>query len=83
MKRSLATLALVTSLSVSATGCLGSYAAFNKLDKWNGHATDSKVANSFIHFGLWIVPVYPIALLGDFLIFNNVEFFTGSNPFGP
>lgn len=66
----------------TAAGCYGSYGAFNKVNKWNGQVTGNKWANSAIHLGLWIVPVYELALLGDFLIFNTVEHFTGSNPLG-
>lgn len=81
MKRLALTATLAVSLSAASTGCYGSYGAFNKVHKWNGTATNSKVANSAIHFGLWILPLYELALIGDFLIFNNVEFLTGSNPF--
>ena len=41
-------------------------------DKW---------ARSAVHLGLWIIPVYELALAGDFLIFNTIEQFTGDNPF--
>jgi hypothetical protein len=33
-----------------------------------------------VHFALWVVPAYELILLGDILIFNTVEFWTGSNP---
>jgi len=79
MKR-LAPLVLAATLASSA-GCYGSYGAFHAVHKWNGHATNSKVANSAIHLGLWILPVYELVFLGDFLIFNNVEFVTGSPVF--
>ena len=72
-------LVLVAALA-TATGCYGSYAAFNTVHKWNGHATDNKIANSAIHLLFWILPVYPLILTGDFFIFNNIEFITGNNP---
>ena len=72
-------LPLVVSLGLVA-GCYGSYGAFHKVHAWNGKATSSKWGNSAIHLGLWIVPVYEIVLLGDFLIFNTVEHFSGKNP---
>jgi len=74
----------IMDLSLTAalvTGCYGSYGAFNAVHHWNGHATGNKVANSAIHLGMWIVPVYPICLLGDFLVFNNIEFITGQPMF--
>jgi hypothetical protein len=79
MKRPLAPLALA--LLLGATGCYGSYSAFNTLHKWNGTATSSKVGNSFIHFALWIIPAYELFLFGDLFIFNTVEFFSGEPVF--
>ena len=74
-------LLLATALSVSAAGCYGSYGAFNGVKKWNGSVSGNKWARSGIHLALWIIPVYPLAIVGDFLIFNTVEHFTGDNPF--
>jgi hypothetical protein len=76
----LAPLALACVLAAQA-GCYGSNGAFNSLHRWNGHATDNRVANSVLHFGLWVVPVYELCLLGDFLIFNNIEFLSGEPVF--
>lgn len=73
-------LAVATS-ALATAGCYGSYGAFHKVHKWNGTATGDKWANSAIHLGLWIVPVYELTLLGDFFIFNTIEHFTGDNPF--
>jgi hypothetical protein len=72
---------LVLATAISTAGCYGSYSAFEAVHRWNGHATDNKVVNSIIHFGFWVIPVYPICLFGDFFIFNNVEFITGSPVF--
>jgi hypothetical protein len=80
MKR-IASLALVAALASSSAGCLGSYSATKKLNQWNFKATGTPVVNSVIHFGLWVIPVYELAILGDFLIFNNVEFFTNKPVF--
>jgi len=74
MKR-LAPVILAAALATTA-GCYGSYGAFHAVHRWNGHATNNKVANSFIHFALWVIPVYELTLVGDFLIFNNIEFLT-------
>jgi len=64
-----------------ATGCYGSFGAFNAVHGWNGHATGNRIANSLIHAGLWIVPVYELTILGDLIIFNTVEFATGTPMF--
>lgn len=80
MKRTLAAALVAASLAV-VPACYGSYGAFHKVHKWNGTATANKWANSAIHLGLWIVPVYELTLLGDFLIFNTIEHFTGDAVF--
>lgn len=59
-----------------ATGCYGTYSATRALNGWNGHVTHSKLANSAIHLGLWIIPVYELAIAGDFFVFNTIEFLT-------
>lgn len=76
MKR-LAPLAIAAALATSQAGCYGTYSATNALNRWNGQVTDSNVGNSIIHFGLWVIPVYELAILGDFFIFNTVEFLQG------
>lgn len=72
---------LVAAALAAQPACYGSYGAFNAVHTWNGHATNSRLANSAIHFGLWILPLYELSLLGDFLIFNNIEFLTGDRVF--
>ena len=77
----LAPVLLVSALAVSQPACYGSYGASKALHRWNGHATGNKIANSVIHFGLYVIPVYPLAWLGDFFIFNTIEFATGDRVF--
>ncbi|HVK77260.1 MAG TPA: DUF3332 family protein [Kofleriaceae bacterium] len=72
---------LATATVATQPGCYGSYGAFSRLHDWNGKVSGDKWARSAIHLGLWIVPVYELLLLGDFLIFNQIEFITGENPF--
>jgi len=83
MKRqNLCTTAIVVVMIVSfmTAGCLGRFAAFNNLSNWNQKATDNKWLNELIFLGLSIIPVYWLALLGDALIFNSIEFWGGKNP---
>jgi len=83
MKHTIAAAIVASTLAVTALpACYGSYGAFHKVHAWNGQVTGDKWANSAVHLALWIVPVYELVLLGDFLIFNTVEHFTGKNPFG-
>lgn len=71
---------LALTASILSTSCIGSYSAFNGLKEWNKDITDSKFVNNLVFWGLWIVPVYEIFFLGDTVIFNVVEFWSGSNP---
>lgn len=66
--------------SILFSSCLGSYSAFNGLKDWNSQISDSPFVNNLVFWGLWILPVYEIFLIGDTLIFNVIEFWSGSNP---
>ena len=79
MKRNLI-IASALSLSLLSSSCLGSFNAVRNLKTWNDQATDNKFANNAIFWGLLIIPVYELFILGDFIIFNVLEFWTGSNP---
>ena len=68
--------------SVFLSGCLGHNALFNNVQDWNASATGSKWVNQGISFAFWIVPVYGLTLLGYIVVFNSIEFWTGSNPLG-
>ena len=74
-------LASALALGLLGTSCIGPNNAFNGLGSWNGRATESKWWNEVIWVALWIVPVYPLALTGDLVIFNSIEFWGGENPF--
>lgn len=70
--------ALASTLLFSS--CLGSFSAFNNLKDWNMEVSDSKFVNNLIFWGLNIIPVYGLFFIGDTLIFNVIEFWSGSNP---
>ena len=78
MKKPIVAVALASSLLFSS--CLGSFQAFNNLKEWNQGVSDSKWVNNLIFWGLNIIPVYGLFLVGDTLIFNVIEFWSGSNP---
>lgn len=62
------------------SSCLGSFQAFNNLKDWNQEISDSKFVNNLVFWGLNIIPVYGLFFIGDTLIFNVIEFWSGSNP---
>ncbi len=72
-----ATIALAACLST--TSCIGPNNAFNSLSTWNSKLSDSKWLNELVFLGLNIIPVYPLFLFADNLLFNSVEFWTGKN----
>lgn len=80
MKR-LSSLVLVAALAAAQPACYGSYSAFHAVHRWNGHVTGSNVGNSAVHFLLWVVPVYELCIVGDFFIFNTIEFATSKRVF--
>ncbi|UZO81606.1 DUF3332 domain-containing protein [Aquimarina sp. ERC-38] len=75
-----ATICVMLSASVLFTSCLGSFSAFNGLKDWNQEITDNKFINNLVFWALNIVPVYGLFFFGDVVIFNLMEFWTGSNP---
>jgi len=80
--KKLAPLVLAGVLAASSAGCYGSMGAFHAVHGWNGHATGNRIANSVIHFAFWtVLPVYWLTIVGDVVIFNNVEFITGNPVF--
>ena len=74
MRKFVAVCLLTTTMS-----CYGSFELFHKIHKWNGTLGD-KWVNTLVHVALWILPMYEFILLGDFLLFNSIEFWSGNNP---
>jgi hypothetical protein len=76
---SLAALLATTTLPVA--GCYGSFAVTKKLYDWNGQISN-KWVNTVVFWAFIIVPAYELVAFGDFIIFNVIEFWSGSNPIG-
>jgi hypothetical protein len=60
-------------------GCYGNFNLTRKLYTWNGTLGD-KYINSLVMWVMVILPIYGLAGLADFAVFNLIEFWTGSNP---
>jgi hypothetical protein len=73
-------LASVLALSLVGSSCLGPDHLYGSLKNWNAGLTEMDWLDEIIFLGLWIIPVYPIALLGDVVIFNTWGYWTGENP---
>ena len=80
MRKLFTTLAAVATLSFA--GCLGPDNAYNSLKNWNAEVTESDAVAEIIYIAMNIIPVYGIVLLGDIVIFNTIDYWTGDNPIG-
>ena len=78
--RRTAVLGLVAAGLVTTSGCFGSFQLTRKLYSWNKSVSADKWVQELVFLGLYIVPVYGIAGLGDLVFANTVEFWTGTNP---
>lgn len=74
-----APLALSLAVVIGVSGCYGGFNLTRKLHSWNG-SVGGKWVNEGVFLGLNILPVYGFAMLGDAIVFNSVEFWTGKNP---
>ena len=66
-------------VGMATVGCYGPFNLTRKLHKWNG-----EVGGKWVREGIFlcfiILPVYGFATLGDAIIFNSIQFWTGKNP---
>jgi hypothetical protein len=65
-----------------SSGCMGSFALTKGVYNFNDTITGNKIVNNIIFWGLAILPVYELALFGDLVILNTIEFWTGAKLFG-
>lgn len=77
IKRALLTVTLA--LGFLSSSCLGPDNAYGSIKNWNAGLSEQDWLNEAVFLGLYIIPVYPIALLGDVLIFNTVQYWSGDN----
>lgn len=77
MKKVILSIALASTIFLSS--CLGSFNLTNKCYNLNNSIGD-KWVNELVFIGFTIIPVYEICMLADAVIFNTIEFWTGSNP---
>lgn len=71
---------VLSAMTASLSGCFGEFALTRKVYSWNDGVSDSRFVKTFVFWGLSIIPVYGVAGLADLIIFNLLEFWTGSNP---
>ena len=70
----------LVALGMCVSGCYGPFYLTRKVWKFNGEVSDNKWVVEVVHLICLALPVYSIAGAADGLIFNSIEFWTGSNP---
>ena len=80
MKRMIAALVLMGFLPVVSTGCFGGFQLTRKVYQFNREVSPDKWVREVAFLAMAIFPVYGAATFLDAVVFNSVEFWTGSNP---
>ena len=71
-------LAFMLVMSPLLTGCYGSFPLTKAVYKANGEITNLRLIHTLVFWLFLALPVYNITLLGDMLVFNVVQFWTGA-----
>lgn len=79
MKLRKSLLALLLVVGLGSTSCLGPDNLYNSVKNWNANLSEKDWVNEVVFLAFVIIPVYPIALFGDVVIFNTVEYWSGDN----
>lgn len=65
--------------SIMFSSCIGSFSLTNKLLSWN-RQVGNKFVNELVFVAFWILPVYEVSVLADYIVINSIEFWSGTNP---
>ncbi|KAA3648894.1 MAG: DUF3332 domain-containing protein [Bacteroidetes bacterium] len=79
MKKILFT-AVAASIMITQTGCFGSFELTRKVWEFNESTFENKFLKTLMFYVMNIIPVYGVAGFLDTVIFNLIEFWSGSNP---
>ncbi|MBQ5817917.1 MAG: DUF3332 family protein [Bacteroidaceae bacterium] len=78
MKKNFKLVAVLLSMSLMLSSCIGSFNLTNKVKDWN-EGLGNKFVNELVFIGMHIIPVYPLTLLADGVVLNTIEFWTGNS----
>lgn len=78
MRKSFKFAALLLSVSIMCSSCIGSFSLTRKLKGWND-SLGNKWVNELVFIGLGAIQVYSLAVFADVLVFNSMEFWTGNS----
>ena len=62
-----------------SVSCTGPFKLTKRVHKWQT-SFENKWVDEVAFLGCVILPVYSLSTLGDAIIFNSIEFWTGDNP---
>ncbi|MAY83401.1 MAG: hypothetical protein CMP59_04635 [Flavobacteriales bacterium] len=65
---------------ITQTSCFGSFELVKKIYDFNDSASDNNFVKTLLFYLMVIIPVYGISAFLDVIIFNLIEFWSGSNP---
>ncbi|MBI2104060.1 MAG: DUF3332 family protein [Candidatus Omnitrophica bacterium] len=82
MHRALRTGIVLVALGLLTSGCFGPFNLTRRLYRWN-EQVGAKWEREFMFLILAWLPIYGVAVLGDAVVFNSMEFWTGNNPVDP
>ncbi len=68
---------LLVAMAPWMCGCYGNFPLTNAVYKFNGEISKDRTVRTVAFWAMVIVPIYQVATLGDALVFNLVEFWTG------
>lgn len=80
MKRNKLNMVIAVALcaTVCFSSCIGSFKLTNKVLGWN-ESIGNKFVNELVFIAMHIIPVYELTIVADAIIFNSIEFWSGSN----
>ena len=73
----------MAAMALAASGCYGPFNLTRRLYNWNGQVSPGRWEKEFVFIVLAYIPVYGLAIAGDAIVFNSMEFWTGNNPVEP
>ncbi len=72
-------LAGILALVLSSSSCLGPDNAYRSVKQWNAGLSQHDWVEEVVFIAFFVVPVYPVALLADLLVFNTIDYWGGDN----
>jgi hypothetical protein len=70
-------LVLIVAMVLVLAGCYGDFKLTKTVYRFNGDVSDSKLVQTIVFWFFLIIPVYDLAMLGDAIVLNLIEFWSG------